>query len=92
MKKILRKAIKPFILNLKNLLETVNYWELEDKDIPFDNNGPWVNKQFMKLYYKNRNSHKPEYLWGILQGAALGKVLGYDRISVMNLEWHQERA
>jgi hypothetical protein len=34
---------------------------------------------------QGRVSRKPEYLWGIAQAAGLGHVLGYPRISVIEL-------
>ncbi len=49
-------------------------------EIPFDNRYDWLNQSFLKLIQIH---NRPEYIWGMLQGVALGKVLGMDRVSVI---------
>ncbi len=51
--------------------------------VPFDNTYPWLNYAFLKLMKDGQCVRKPMYVWGILQGAALAKVLGIPKISVI---------
>jgi hypothetical protein len=50
---------------------------------PFDNTYPWLNYTFSELLKDERCEPKPWYAWGVIQGAALAKVLGLPRISVI---------
>lgn len=51
--------------------------------VPFDNSYPWLNQTFLELMKNERCARKPMYVWGVAQGAALAKVLGMPRISVI---------
>jgi len=51
--------------------------------VPFDNRYDWLGQAFMTVRRDPLAARKPAYIWGILQGAALAKVLGYDRISII---------
>ena len=56
--------------------------------VPFDNLYPWLNYTFSELFKKEllKNeccAQKPQYAWGVLQGASLAKVLGIPRVSVI---------
>jgi hypothetical protein len=50
--------------------------------VPFDNTWPWLNYTFLELM-KDTRADKSQYAWGVAQGAALAKVLGVARISVI---------
>ena len=57
----------------------------EHPPVPFDNTYAWLNHTFLELLQNSRCSDKPMYLWGVLQAAALAKVLKIPRISVLEL-------
>jgi hypothetical protein len=49
----------------------------------FDNTYPWLNYTFSELLKDERCEPKPMYAWGVMQGAALAKVLRLPRISII---------
>jgi hypothetical protein len=51
--------------------------------VPFDNMYPWLNYTFSELVKNERCAQRPQYAWGVMQGAALAKVLGLPRVSVI---------
>jgi hypothetical protein len=51
--------------------------------IPFDNNYQWMWAAMRKTKQHPECVKRPQYIWGVLQGAALGKALGMPRMSVM---------
>ena len=51
--------------------------------VPFDNTYEWINATFEQFVHDATCSQRKQYLWGVLQGAAIGKVLGLRRISVI---------
>jgi hypothetical protein len=52
--------------------------------VPFDNLYPWLNYTFSELFKKELLARRnPQYAWGVMQGAALAKVLGLPRVSVI---------
>jgi hypothetical protein len=52
-------------------------------EVPFDNTGAWVGYAFQELMKDDLCRRKPMYAWGVLQGAALGKVLGMKKVSAL---------
>jgi hypothetical protein len=52
-------------------------------DVPFDNRDEWMHASYLRLNQDPLCSKRPQYIWGVLEGAALGKVLGLERISVI---------
>ncbi len=50
--------------------------------VPFDNVYPWLNYTFSELFKLTQGAY-PQYAWGVTQGAALAKVLGLPRVSVI---------
>lgn|SRR5215471_16800378 len=50
------------------------------KPIPFDNTYAWLNYAFLQLV---GHGGRPPYVWGVLQGAALARVLKISKISVI---------
>jgi hypothetical protein len=83
--KWIAKAILP--RNAVNFLKRVRgeSWP----PVPFDNVYEWLNYAFSDLFNESTlikhgyRSRKPMYAWGVLQGAALAKVLGLPRVSVI---------
>ena len=57
--------------------------EFEYPAVPFDNTYPWLCYTFVELLKDQRIAARPMYAWGVLQGAALAKVLNVPRISVV---------
>jgi len=53
---------------------------------PFDNRYPWLNYAFSDLCRLTKGAF-PQYAWGVTQGAALAKVLGFRESQLLNLEW-----
>ena len=51
--------------------------------VPFDNTYDWPNHTFSEPLKDEHCAAKPMYVWGVVQGAALAKVLGIGRISVI---------
>ena len=67
----------------------LKHWLLDEEaahleaDVPFDNTSAWIGQSFRKLMQDLRARRRPAYVWGVLQGCALGKVLGYESVSVL---------
>jgi hypothetical protein len=53
------------------------------EEVPFDNSYQWLNASFTEEMADQTCAQRPQYLWGMLQGATLAKVLGIERVSVM---------
>lgn len=84
----MRRIIKQSLRGVKQWLDAVdappqNLTPLQE--VPFDNRYPWLCTSFRKLMRDPICAKKPNYIWGVLQGAALGKVLGLPRVSVLEL-------
>jgi len=60
--------------------------------VPFDNSYPWLVTNFVKLMQHPICSSRPQYIYGVLQGAVLAKVLGMQRISVIEFGVGVEQA
>ena len=76
-----QKALKAALWRMRRWLD-----EGEERDIPsvpFDNTYAWLRPSFQKLRQDPMCASRPAYIWGCLQGAALGKVLGMERVSVL---------
>src|SRR6266852_2227376 len=50
--------------------------------VPVDNAYSWLNYTFSELFKLTKGAY-PQYAWGVTQGAALAKVLGLPRVSVI---------
>src|SRR5438132_1216474 len=53
------------------------------RPIAFDNTYSWLNHTFAELVKDARCRERPQYGWGVMQGAALAKILGVPKISVI---------
>jgi hypothetical protein len=51
--------------------------------LPFDNTYAWLNDAFSRVVKKPACRLRPQYAWGAVQGAALARVLGIPRVSVI---------
>jgi hypothetical protein len=56
---------------------------VEPQSVPFDNSYQWLNASFATLMGDPVCASRPQYVWGMLQGAALAKVLGDERVSMI---------
>jgi hypothetical protein len=54
-----------------------------DPLVPFDNRYDWLGFVLRQLLKDSGCSARPNYIWGAAQGVALGKVLGMERVSVI---------
>lgn len=75
---------------LRGTLNRVKHW-LEEEDptpaaetlMPFDNTYAWLGASYQRLKRDPLCGRRPAYIWGVLQGVGLAKVLGLDRVSVI---------
>ncbi len=51
--------------------------------VPFDNSYEWLDQNFRAVMQDPLAARRPQYVWGLLQGAALAKVLGLPRVSAI---------
>ena len=74
---------------VRKLLGAAKRWLTEqppaapERPIPFDNSYMWIGQTFRRMLADPLGGRYRPYAWGVLQGAALAKVLGYARISVI---------
>jgi hypothetical protein len=54
-----------------------------DTVVPFDNTSLWIGQSYRILMQDPVARRRPAYVWGVLKGCALGKVLGYESVSVI---------
>jgi hypothetical protein len=81
----LRRYVKKAIRKAKNWLdegEKSPQIAPAPEPVPFDNSYPWLQTNFVELMKDPVCAHRPQYAWGMLQGAALARVLGIKRIAV----------
>lgn len=69
--------------SIKELLKNLYYGNWAS--VPFDNTYCWLGYTFQELMKDSVCSWKPMYIWGVVQGAALARVLGVHEISVIEL-------
>jgi hypothetical protein len=67
--------------SLKGLARNLYYGSWPE--VSFDNTYPWLGFTFQELMKDEVCARKPMYIWGVIQGAALAKVLNIPEISVI---------
>jgi hypothetical protein len=77
----IRKPIIGLVKGIKRWLRDDEFHNIPE--VPFDNRDDWMRFAFLKLMRDPVCRKRPQYVWGVLQGAALSKVLGISRISVI---------
>jgi len=82
-KAVAKRLIWPIVRRLHDWLDQLDEEMATPPQVPFDNTYPWWRYAFHELLKDELCARKPMYVWGTVQGAALGKVLGIPRISVM---------
>jgi hypothetical protein len=68
---------------MKNWVNEPEPMPMPPAEVPFDNRYNWLGTTFEKIRRDPVSSKRPHYIWGVLQGVALGKVLGMQRVSVL---------
>lgn len=78
---------------LKRAIQRTRQWLDEPEPAPkthtlsapvaFDNSYPWINANLLELMADPVCRRRPQYVYGILQGSALARVLGIKRIAVV---------
>ncbi len=76
-----RRIVDALLRRLRRALDEVEEFRWEE--VPFDNHPHWIGMKLEHLMRDKGCRSKPGYIWGVLQGAALGKVLGMQRVSVI---------
>jgi hypothetical protein len=71
-------------------LRTIKHWLSEEPSVqheepvgPCDNHYRWLRAAFRHIYSADPACRRPAYLWGVLEGVGLAKVLGFPRVSVV---------
>ncbi len=72
---------QPVVMRMKTIRDLISHENYPP--VPFDNTYPWLNYAFLELLKHGPGAYYPAYIWGVLQGAALAKVLKIPRISVI---------
>jgi hypothetical protein len=76
------RRIKDALLRrLRRALDNVEDFRWEET--PCDNNPHWIGMRLQQLMLDEQARSKPGYIWGVLQGVALAKVLDIRRVSVI---------
>lgn len=78
---LIKKTIKTCVKKLRTWLDEGE--QISSREIQFDNKYEWLRASYKKLKKDPICAKKPEYTWGVLQGSALGKVLGIESVSVI---------
>jgi hypothetical protein len=75
---------------LRRGLRRMRRWLSEDKinvqlvnPVAFENSYAWLGATFLQFMRDPGCARRPAYIWGVLQGVALAKVLGIERASVI---------
>jgi hypothetical protein len=80
MKRILKRLL---MLPYRRIKDWLQEPEATVSGVPFDNRYSWLGATFEKLMRDPLCAKRPNYLWGVLQGVALGKVLGKESVSII---------
>jgi hypothetical protein len=72
--------LRAALLGTKRWLAEESSTPQEEPLPPFDSTYGWLRPAFLRV---DRICHRPAYSWGVLEGTALAKVLGYPRVSVI---------
>ena len=81
-------AIRSMLQGVRGWMEEPDHLPVsmdESLQVPFDNSYKWLWATMLRVMKDPVAAKRPQYVWGVLQGAALGKVLGLKRVSVMEI-------
>jgi hypothetical protein len=84
----LKRALRAALTRMKRWLEEEDHALEAEPPVPFDNSYVWMRATFLRLmrdphFARRPVTRKPGYVWGVLQGVGLAKVLGLHRASVV---------
>ncbi len=72
------------------MLKALRRWLTDDTPqvtnttfLSFDNTYEWLRQSFAQVSEDSTSRRRPPYIWGVLQGAALARVLQYQHVSVI---------
>jgi hypothetical protein len=78
-----KRATLRALHRLERWLELDDPYARAEASLPFDNAYPCIRSYFRRLVHDPLCRKRPHYLWGVLQGAGLAKVLDIPRIVVL---------
>lgn len=78
-----KRLIMPAVRRLRDLMNELEDVPVVREKAEFDNAYPWLNYELCKLLCDPFCKQKLAYAWGVIQGAALARVLCLSRISVI---------
>ena len=85
---IVKRMMRSILGGVRNWLNDSNP-PLQGVDVspqvPFDNSYKWLWATMINVMNDPVAAKRPHYAWGVLQGAALAKVLGFKRVSVLEI-------
>ena len=89
-KRLWGKALRPLVRRTRTWIATLEGEEREETNRRrnFDQDFtayPWLHHLFTTLLKEEGRVLKPNYTWGVMQGAHLAKAIGIGRISVLEL-------
>ena len=79
---MLRQLVRRSLMRLRRWLraeESARSWG------PRDSAYPWLNDQYLRILAKGLRVPRGNYIWGVLHGTYLAKVLQIPRVSVLEL-------
>jgi hypothetical protein len=84
----LKRALRAAQKRIKRWLEKEDHAPEARPPVPFDNSYVWIRATFLRLmrdphFARRPVTRKSGYVWGVLQGVGLAKVLGLRRVSVI---------
>src|SRR5262245_3814170 len=82
---MLRRVLRGVLRQARQWLEEEQQPSGSASSLPFENSYTWLGATFQTLVRDPRCAQRQAYIWGVLQGVALAKVLGLDRVSVIEL-------
>jgi hypothetical protein len=84
----MKGVIRSVVRGVRGWLEEADHQPQAANILPqvsFDNSYKWLWTTMLRVMKDPVAKKRPHYVWGVLQGAALGKVLGLKRVSVMEI-------
>lgn len=80
---MLKRVLRAGLWRMQRWLAEETVRAEQEAPIPFENSYTWVRATFLQLMRDPSCARRPAYIWGVLQGVALAKVLGIERVSVI---------
>jgi hypothetical protein len=81
---MLKRACRGTINRVRRWLDE-DHAAARESEVVFENSYGWLGATFQRLVRHPSCVRREAYVWGALQGIALGKVLGLERVSLIEL-------